>query len=202
MARIELIFSLLLVAGGMVFHSPVYAAKSPAEERYAAAADMEESGDLHEAERLYRQLRADFPKSIEAEHAGRQIARIELGRKLQDREPYLQLLHRLRNVIRGYQDQLGALPEKLSDFDREGFPFTREYLEKTVPAGFVAYLRILPRANSFQVYVLREGQGMGYWSERESARLIPIQRTAFEAQLAGELAKAESLGRVVLLRME
>lgn len=192
----------MLVAGGMVSQGSAYAAKTPAEERYAAAADREESGDLHEAERLYRQLQLDFPQSIEAEHAGRQIARIELGRELRDREPYLQLLHRLRNVLRGYQDQLGALPGKLSDFDREGFPFTREYLEKTVPAGFVAYLRILPRADSFQVYALREGQGMGYWVERESARLMPIERAAFEAQLADEMAKAESLGRVVLLRKE
>ena len=175
-------------------------AASAAEKRYAAAIAVETSGDLDGAERLYRQLQADYPTSYEAKDAGGQLERIALRRKQQHQRQFIPVLHRLRDIVLGYQEVTGQFPRQLADFDRDGFPFGSEDLVRSIPAGFVAYLVPQPEGMEFQVYALREGSDIGYLVNGQSAALQPVDGADFRQRHAGELSQAERKGNLLFLK--
>lgn len=187
----------LLLSG---FWGGVSEAASAGEKRYAAAIAVETSGDLDGAERLYRQLQADYPLSFEAKDAGGQLERIALRRKQQHQQSFMPVLHRLRQIVKGYQGVTGQFPQTLADFDRDGFPFGSEDLVRSVPAGFVVYLAPQPKGKDFQIYALQEGSDIGYWVNGQSAALQPVACIDFRQRHAGELSQAERRGDLLFLR--
>ncbi len=170
------------------------------EERYASAVAVEKRGDRDGAEKLYRQLLADYPKSIEAEKAERQVERIALHRKLQSMQPFMPVLHRLRKIVLSYQELTGELPRQLADFDRADFFFASDHLARVVPVGSVAYLKLLPEKNDFMIFALMDDNKTGYLVDRSSAALHPVDPATFKARLDNDLKVVERKGNLLLIR--
>ncbi len=121
---------------------------------------LQQTGEMIEAEELFRDIVLKYPKT--AVDTTARLKLDELARAQQAaRKTLVDTLESLVQVFEGYRSLYGGYPQALEDLDTSGYFFDSAYMAEVVPEAVTVYLVLDGDAQRFLLWAFDENMHFG-----------------------------------------
>ncbi|MBW2477207.1 MAG: hypothetical protein JRE16_02350 [Deltaproteobacteria bacterium] len=166
---------------------------------YSQAERLLEQGQDEEAEALFNQVLAEYPRTQKARLASEQIDRILKERARQERQEFARVLDSYQQVFNGYYSVYADYPKSLEEFDASGFFFDSDYLAEITGDGFQVYLWFSGDRDGFRAWCIKDETGKGYAITGRSLSMAPFDPEKTMDYLEKEFHVSQQVGRIHIL---